>query len=121
LHASKQESGGQISGRLELFVMVERSSLWKRKAGLGDVMVMRWENGLHVEDMRNHPQELVRGLESLLLHGANLTPDPKHPGFFEIHSDAQVYYVHVVPNSDKVLLLATWTQNQELAAVCGLS
>ena len=45
-------------------MMVERNSLWKTKAGLGDVMMMRWENGLHVEDIRNHPQELVRGLES---------------------------------------------------------
>jgi hypothetical protein len=82
-------------------------------------MVMRWGNGLHVEDIRNHRLELVRGLESLLLGGARLTPDPKHPGFFEIHNDAQVYYVHVVPNSCKVLLLATWVQNEELAAVCG--
>jgi hypothetical protein len=102
-------------------MVVARNSLWKRKAGLGEVMMMRWENGLHVEDIRNHPQELVRGLESLLLRGASLTPDPKHPGFFEIYSDAKVYYVHVVPNSDKVLLLATWMQNEELAAVCGLS
>ena len=102
-------------------MMVERNSLWKTKAGLGDVMMMRWENGLQVEDIRNHPQELVRGLESLLLRGASLTPDPKHPGFFEIHNDAQVYYVHVVPNSDKVLLLATWMKQEELVAVCGLS
>ena len=102
-------------------MMVERNSLWKTKAGLGDVMMMRWENGLHVEDIRNHPQELVQVLESLLLRGASLTPDPKHPGFFEIHSDAQVYYVHVVPNSDKVLLMATWMKQEELATACGLS
>jgi hypothetical protein len=102
-------------------MMVERNSLWKTKAGLGDVMVMRWENGLHVEDIRNHPQELVRGLESLLLCGTKLTPDPKHPGFFEVQNETQVYYVHIVPNSRKVLLLATWSQNEELAVACGLA
>jgi hypothetical protein len=102
-------------------MMVERNSLWKTKAGLGDVMVMRWENGLHVEDIRNHPRELVRGLEGLLLRGASLTPDPKHPGFFEVYNDTRVYYVHVVPNSRKVLLLATWMHEEEMAACCGIS
>jgi hypothetical protein len=102
-------------------MMVERNSLWKTKAGQGGVMVMRWENDVRVEDMRNHPQELVRRLETLLLRGAKLIPDPKHPGFFEIQNDTQVYYVHIVPNSGKVLLLATWMQDAELAGVCGLS
>jgi hypothetical protein len=102
-------------------MMAERNSLWKTKARLGDVMVMRWENDLHVEDMRCHPQELVRGLEILLLGGTKLTPDPKHPGFFEVQNDTQVYYVHIVPNSSKVLLLATWIQDVELASACGLS
>ena len=56
-------------------MMVERNSLWKTKAGLGDVMMMRWENGLHVEDIRNHPQELVRRLEKLAL--ARREPDAR--------------------------------------------
>jgi hypothetical protein len=84
-------------------------------------MVMRWERDVQVQDIRNHPPELVRGLESLLLGGACLTPDPRHPGFFEVHNDTQVYYVHIVPNTRKVLLLAAWMRDEELAAVCGMA
>jgi hypothetical protein len=98
-------------------MMAERNSLWKTRAGLGDAMVMRWEHGVHIQDIRNHPPELLRGLESLLLKGASLIPDARHPGFFEVQDDTQVYYVHIVPNSRKVLLLASWAQ-AELAAAC---
>jgi hypothetical protein len=108
---------GKFIGRLELFAMAERNSLWKTRAGLGDAMVMRWEHDVHIQDIRNHPKELLRGLESLLLKGASLTPDARHPGFFEVQDDTQVYYVHIVPNTRKVLLLAAWAQT-ELAATC---
>ena len=80
-------------------------------------MVMRWENEVQVQDIRNHRPELVHGLESLLLGGTSLTPDPRHPGFFEIHDGTQVYYIHIVPNTRKVLLLAAWMQ-EELAEYC---
>ena len=98
-------------------MVAERNSLWKRKAGLGDVMVMRWEQNVQVQDMRNHPPELVRGLETLLMRGTSLTPDPRHPGFFEIQDGTQVYYVHVVPESGKVLFLAAWP-HAKLAVGC---
>jgi len=98
-------------------MMAERNSLWKARAGLGDAMVMRWEHDVQIQDIRNHPPELLRGLESLLLKGASLTPDARHPGFFEVQDGTQVYYVHIVPNTGKVLLLAAWAQ-AELAAVC---
>jgi hypothetical protein len=99
--------------------MAQRNSLWKAKAGLGDVMVMRWESDVQIQDIRNHPPELLRGLESLLLGGASLTPDPRHPGFFEVQNDTLVYYVHVVPGSRKVLLLAAWSEVGALEPVCG--
>jgi hypothetical protein len=72
---------GKIFERLELFAMAQRNSLWKAKAGLGDVMVMRWESDVQIQDIRNHPPELLRGLESLLLGGASLTPDPAFSRF----------------------------------------
>ncbi len=98
--------------------MAERNEIWKRKAVLGEAMVMRWDRNLEVQDIRNHTAEQVRGLKTLLLRGTSLTPDPKHPGFFEIHNDADVYYVHLVPNSGKVLLLATWSVAEQMASAC---
>ena len=41
--------------------------------------------------------------------------DPKRNGFYEIESDAVVYYIHVSPVTGKVLLLATW-QNEVVGA-----
>jgi hypothetical protein len=82
-------------------------------------MVMRWERNLEVQDVRNHSPEVVRGLENLLLKGASLTPDARHPGFFEIQAEDRVYYVHIVPNSNKVLLLAAWSNEREFAAIAG--
>jgi hypothetical protein len=51
------------------------------------------------------------------MRGTSLTPDPRHPGFFEIQDGTQVYYVHVVPESGKVLFLAAWP-HAELAVGC---
>lgn len=101
--------------------MTERNSLWKANAGLGDVMVMRWESDLQLQDMRKHAPELLSGLQSLLLRGASLTPDPRHPGFFEIYDETQVYYVHVLPNNRKVLLLAAWSHDLTREAVCAVA
>jgi hypothetical protein len=71
-------------------------------------MVMNLERDTRIEDLRNHPEELVRSLETLLASGANVTPDPKRPGYYEVESGARVYYINISPNSGKILLLATW-------------
>lgn len=78
-------------------------------------MVMRWEPEVQIEDLRNHPAELVMRLRTLLTRGAHTNPDPNHPGFYEIESDNRVYYVHISPNTGKILLLATWPSENVLA------
>ena len=77
-------------------------------------MVTCWERELQIEDLRNHPAELVMRLRYLLSRGAQTNPDPNHPGFYEIESDDRVYYVHISPNSGKILLLATWPSENVL-------
>jgi hypothetical protein len=68
-----------------------------------------------IEDLGNHPAETVAALRSLLAGGASTIADPKRKGFYEIESESVVYYIHVLPVTGKVLLLATW-QNQPVAA-----
>jgi hypothetical protein len=63
---------------------------------------------LQIEDLRNHPTEMVMTLRSLLADGAKVNPDPKRPDFFEVESGSLVYYIHVLPATGKILLLATW-------------
>jgi hypothetical protein len=76
--------------------------------GGGRNTVMRWERGMQIEDLRDHPRELIAELSDLLASGAPAIPDPKHPELYEMKSDAQVFYVHISPVTGKVLLVATW-------------
>jgi hypothetical protein len=79
-------------------------------------MVMCCERGMQIEDLRNHPAEVIVGLQSLLASGAQASPDPKHPEFYELENDSRVYYIHISPTSGKVLLLATWPSDGVLEA-----
>ncbi len=69
---------------------------------------MRWERDMQIEDLRDHPRELIAELGDLLASGVPAIPDPKHPELYEIKSDAQVFYVHISPVTVKVSLVATW-------------
>ena len=68
---------------------------------------------VRIEDVRNHPEETVLALRDILSGGATIIPDPKRRGFFEVQSDALVYYIHVSPVSGNILLLATWRNGTE--------
>ena len=71
-------------------------------------MVMCVEREIYIENPRNHPPATVAALRALLSGGTQVRPDPKRPNFYEIEDDSIVYYIHVLPASGKVLLLATW-------------
>jgi hypothetical protein len=77
-------------------------------------MVMTLKRELQIEDLRNHPEEMVLTLRSLLAGGAKVNPDPKRPDFFEVESGSLVYYIHVSPATGKILLLATWPKEAAL-------
>jgi hypothetical protein len=63
---------------------------------------------LEIEDVTGHPVEMVEELRAGLSDGARMVADPKRAGFYEVHGEQLTYYVHVIPNSGKVLLLAAW-------------
>jgi hypothetical protein len=75
---------------------------------------MRWQCGGQIEDLRDHPSEVIDQLRNLLASCAPAIPDPKHPELYEIKSDTHVFYVHISPVSGKILLLATWPAEGEL-------
>lgn len=81
-------------------------------------MVMRWGRNVEIEDLRNHPSELVVTLRKLLAGGAKVTPDPKRMGFYEVESGTVVYYIYASPAMDKILLLATWPKEAALEVSC---
>jgi len=81
-------------------------------------MLTTWNNEIEIEDLRNHPPEMVATLRKFLAGGARIAPDPKREGFYEVESGALSYYIHVSPVSGKILLLATWPSNGALWDDC---
>lgn len=78
-------------------------------------MASHLNGSIQIEDMGNHPKQAVADLRCLLASGATTTADPKRNGFFEVESDSTVYYIHITPVTGKILLLATW-QNDNVPA-----
>ena len=72
-----------------------------------------------LEDLRNHSQEELAELRTLLSIGAELRPDPRRPGFFEVSGIDRVYYIFKYPSGSKVLLLGVWDRDPvaEIAAL----
>jgi hypothetical protein len=61
-----------------------------------------------IEDVLGHPPQMLEELRAGLSDGARLVADPKRAGFYEVQGQQLTYYVHVIPGSGKVLLLAAW-------------
>src|SRR6267378_1091994 len=72
-----------------------------------------------LEDLRNHTQEELAELRVLLDGNAEMRPDPRRPGFFEVTGLDRVYYIFKYPNGSKILLLGVWDRDPvaEMAAM----
>ena len=72
-----------------------------------------------LEDLRNHSSEELSELRTLLSVGAEMRPDPRRPGFFEVAGIDRVYYIFKYPNGSKILLLGVWDRDRvaEMAAM----
>lgn len=79
-------------------------------------MVATSRREINIEDTRKHPEHVVEALHNLLSSGAQATPDPKRPGFYEINDGSQIFYIYDAAGSGKILLLATWPAESSLAA-----
>jgi hypothetical protein len=65
-----------------------------------------------LEDLRNHTQEELAELRVLLNVNAEMRPDPRRPGFFEVPGLDRVYYIFKYPNGSKILLLGVWDRDR---------
>ncbi len=78
-------------------------------------MVLRLNRTPEIEDLRNHPAEMVEKLRQLLASGAPAKPDPRRANFYELENHSQVFYIHISPANGKVWLLATWQKEESPA------
>lgn len=72
-----------------------------------------------IENPRNHPDEALLALQSLLSSGAVQRKDPHRPNFFEVDDENRVFYIYVSPTTGTVTLLATWAQELQPEPVIG--
>jgi hypothetical protein len=84
-------------------------------------MAMCLERELEIEDLRNHPREMIAQLRDALASGAAVTADPKRISFYEVNHCEHVYYIYVSPSTAKVLLLAAWSHEKALIAEAAVS
>jgi hypothetical protein len=72
-------------------------------------MILKMSDPLRIDNLRNHPAEMVERLHSLLVTGALAIPDPHRKGFYDLEDGDRRFYIHLSP-SGAVLLLATWRE-----------
>ena len=70
-------------------------------------MVLRFKRDTVIENLKHYPSATVEMLRELLAKGAEAIPDPHRKNFYDVPNGEHVYYVHVCP-SGNILLLATW-------------
>ncbi len=71
-------------------------------------MTIPFHDHVEIENLRNLPAELVASLERALQEGAEASPDPKRPRFYEISWKGKCYYVDLLPGGRRLILLAVW-------------
>ncbi|HEV2349033.1 MAG TPA: hypothetical protein VG028_04205 [Terriglobia bacterium] len=74
-------------------------------------MKLRLKREPIIDNLRNHPAEMVEKLRSLLLTGAPANPDPHRRDFYEIENCSTIYYIHLSPLNSKVMFLAAWDKD----------
>lgn len=72
-------------------------------------MLLKLNEPLQIENLRNYPAEAARRLRELLLRGALASPDPQRKNFYDVEDGSCVFYIHISP-AGTVLLLAIWAK-----------
>ena len=78
-------------------------------------MTLRLNSATTIENLRNYPAEIVERLRTLLISGATAYADIHRENFYDVVEGARVYFIHISPMTNKVILLATWLTEKELA------
>ncbi len=78
-------------------------------------MTLRLNSATTIENLRNYPADIVERLRVLLISGANAYADIHRENFYDVVEGSRVYFIHISPMSNKVILLATWLTEREQA------
>lgn len=76
-------------------------------------MTIRLNSATTIENHRNYPAEIVERLRVLLITGATAYADIHREDFYDVVEGARIYFIHVAPTTNRVILLATWLTEKD--------
>ena len=82
-------------------------------------MLLRMKQLPGVDNLRNYPAEIIKGLEELLLSGGSAVLDPKRKGFYDLENHERIFFVQISSITGRVVLLATWLRPKRAVAIAG--
>jgi hypothetical protein len=80
-------------------------------------MLLRINEQLSIENLTNHPAEIVEQLDELLTSGVEARLDPNRKNFYEVENAGQIFYIHASPANGRVMLLAAWPAGLRVPAL----
>ena len=78
------------------------------RVGKAGFMTLRLRE-VQIENVNNYPAGVVQDLRQALRAGVLVVPDPKRPSFFDVYADDQRFYIDVLGDGNRVILLSAWT------------
>ncbi len=64
---------------------------------------------VNIENLNKYPETVVESLRNALRDGALVVPDPKRRNFFEVYAQDQGFYIDLLENGNRVILLSAWS------------
>lgn len=64
---------------------------------------------VQIENLNRYPEAVVERLRSALREGALVVPDAKRRNFFEVYAEDQGFYIDLLENGNRVILLSAWS------------
>ncbi len=64
---------------------------------------------VNIENLNKYPEAVVESLRNALRDGALVVPDPKRRNFFEVYAEDQGFYIDLLENGNRVILLSAWS------------
>jgi hypothetical protein len=71
-------------------------------------MVTTTMHQTRIVDLGSHSQQTIDRLRQLLAGEGTVRPDQRRPGFFDVESGSETFFIHVSPVTGNILLLAAW-------------
>ena len=71
-------------------------------------MILRMDQSPSIDNLRDYPDQVLHQLRELLAVGVPARQDPRRNHFYDVEHPDGGFFIHVNPNSRRVILLAKW-------------